>query len=396
MHTLTQHIITLTTQIMKKILFYVIAILGLILSSCEPMNLTSNKVATGVASDITSCSALLHGEIKVDASTYKNLGVGIMIAETEDEIKNHTGELLGGKLLNAKKLEGKEFKLVARDLLSNKEYFYCAVVFMNNSEYEYGALKTFTTTEVPTSGKTLFSISETKKVVFSPGNLQHQPSSKKWRFAEEQWQCIGGDNANLSSKYKGWVDLFGWSTNANFGVSTSAKNEDYAGDFIDWGINQIGDDAPNTWRTLEYHEWGYLVFDRPNASSLRAAAQVNGVNGMILLPDEWICPDGVDFKSGFHTEYGEEYFAEYQSFSLDEWRLMENEGALFLPAGALRIGTEIDSENYRGLYWTATPVIVNGKNYNIASYFYFSSNTTNVATGSFCEYGMSVRLVKDL
>jgi hypothetical protein len=28
--------------------------------------------------------------------------------------------------------------------------------------------------------------------------------------------------------------------------------------------------------------------------------------------------------------------------------------------------------------------------------FYFSSNTTNVATGSFCEYGMSVRLVKDL
>ena len=118
---------------------------------------------------------------------------------------------------------------------------------------------------------------------------------------------------------------------------------------------------------------------------------------MILLPDEWICPDGVDFKSGFHTEYGEEYFAEYQSFSLDEWRLMENEGALFLPAGALRIGTEIDSENYRGLYWTATPVIFNGKNYNIASYFYFSSNTTNVATGgSFCEYGMNVRLVKDL
>ena len=92
---------------MKRKLFYFIAIVGL-LYSCEPMNLTSNKVSTGIASDITSCSALLHGEIKVDASTYKSLGVGIMIAETEDEIKKHTGELLGGKLLNAKKLEGKE------------------------------------------------------------------------------------------------------------------------------------------------------------------------------------------------------------------------------------------------------------------------------------------------
>ncbi len=380
---------------MKKQLFYIVILLGLVFSSCEPQNLSSNKVLTGTASDITSCSAVLSGELKADASDYKNIGVGIMIAETQDDIDNYAGELLDGKLLNGKRLEGKEFKIVARDLLSNKKYFYRAVIFINNTEYEYGAVETFVTTEVPKNG---FSISETRRVVFSPGNLQYQASTKKWRFAEGQWQCIGGDNANISSKYSGWVDLFGWSTNAGaaaFGVSTSTKNEDYSGDFVDWGINQIGDDVPNMWRTLKYREWRYLVFDRPNAPSLRGIAQVNGVNGLILLPDEWVCPSGVNFKSGFHSEDGKEYFADYQSFSLDEWMLLEDAGAVFLPAGGCRIGTTIVSEYLGGIYWSSSDVIYVGRDYNRADYICFYSNDSYV-TGAFCEYGLSVRLVKDL
>lgn len=384
---------------MNKKLFYAIALIGLMLSSCEPNGLSSNKVLTGVASDITSCSALLHGELKVDASSYKNLGVGIMIAETEGDIENHTGELVSGALMSGKRLEGTEFKVVARELLPNKKYFYCAVIFMNNTEYEYGAMQSFTTTEVPTSGKNMFSISTTKKVVFSPGNLQYQPSSKKWRFAEEQWQCIGSDNANLSSKYDGWVDLFGWSTNSGtiaFGVSTYTKNEDYSGDFVDWGINKIGEDVPNTWRTLKFYEWGHLLFERPNASSLYGIAQVNGVNGLILLPDEWVCPSGVSFKSGCHEEDGKEYYADYQSFTFDEWALLEDEGAIFLPAGASRLGTEVEGLQKQGLYWTATKTTINGYKINIASSLYFWSNSVNVWTGLLCEYGFNVRLVKDL
>lgn len=380
---------------MKKQLFYIVILLGLVFSSCDPQNLSSNKVLTGTASDITSCSAVLSGELKVDASDYKNIGVGIMIAETQDDIDNYAGELLDGKLLNGKRLEGKEFKIVARDLLPSKKYFYRAVIFINNTEYEYGAVETFTTTEVPKNG---FSISETHRVVFSPGNLQYQPSTKKWRFAEEQWHCIGGDNANMSSQYSGWVDLFGWSTSAGavaFGVSTSTKNEDYSGDFVDWGINQIGDDVPNMWRTLKYKEWGFLVFERPNASSLRGIAQVNGVNGMILLPDEWICPSGVNFKSGFHAQSGGEYFGDYQSFTQEEWVLLEDAGAVFLPAGACRIGTKIDGEGFYGTYWSSTDMIRVGTDDNIAMYLYFYSDVSYVG-GSFCEYGLGVRLVKDV
>ena len=97
------------------------------------------------------------------------------------------------------------------------------------------------------------------------------------------------------------IDLFGWSTNTtNFGVSVSIDNDDYSGLFVDWGTNKIGNDAPNTWRTLSKDEWVYLLNIRTNASSLYGIAQVNGVNGLIILPDNWICPVGVTFKSDLH------------------------------------------------------------------------------------------------
>lgn len=72
-------------------------------------------------------------------------------------------------------------------------------------------------------------------------------------------------------------------------------NSDYS-TFVDWGTNRIGNYAPNAWRTLTSNEWGYLLNNRPNASSLKGVAQVNGVNGLILLPDSWTRPSGVTFK----------------------------------------------------------------------------------------------------
>ena len=35
-----------------------------------------------------------------------------------------------------------------------------------------------------------FSVSETKKVIFSPGNLQYKASSNEWRFAKNQYDII--------------------------------------------------------------------------------------------------------------------------------------------------------------------------------------------------------------
>jgi hypothetical protein len=261
--------------------------------------------------------------------------------------------------------------------------------------------------EIPSAGIGVFSVAEGRTVTFSKGNLQYTQSTNTWSFAENQWDMIGTDNViggSVSSDgyadYKEGtaladkVDLFGWSTNAtNFGVSTSTDWENgYSGSFIDWGTNTIGTDTPNTWRTLSYDEWDYVVFNRPNASSLRGVAQVNGVSGLILLPDSWTCPSGVTFKSGFHSSYGVDDYAAYQTFTAEQWYKLESAGAVFLPAAGRRGGSYVYKVQYCGRYWSATE---DGS--YIALYLRFYLNGAYMDDDDRLRgYGHSVRLVKDL
>ena len=97
----------------------------------------------------------------------------------------------------------------------------------------------------------LFSISETKQVWFSQGNLQYQASTDIWRFAEHQWDFVGGthyingqvygnvyengikcDNSLISSTYSGWIDLFGWGTSGYNDANDSNNVE-----FKPWSTN---------------------------------------------------------------------------------------------------------------------------------------------------------------
>ena len=252
----------------------------------------------------------------------------------------------------------------------------------------------------------VFSVSADKQVTFSPGNLQYTQSTKTWSFAGAQYEVLGTENvtggsvstdATYGDSKSGTaladkVDLFGWSTAAtNFGVSTSTDYDDYSGSFVDWGTNKIGSEDPNTWRTLTYDEWNYLRNGRPNASSLRGVAQVNGVNGLIFLPDNWTCPEGVTFKSGFfHSSYGVDYYAAYQSFTAEQWSKMEAAGAIFLPAAGYRNGSYVFNVQYYGGYWSAS-----GGDSNDAYYLCFRSDGASMG-GSNRNYCQSVRLVKDL
>ena len=241
------------------------------------------------------------------------------------------------------------------------------------------------------AGIGVFSVSADKQVTFSKGNLQYHPANDEWRFAENQTDYLGDANSNISPTYNGWLDLFGWSTSAtNFGVSTSTSDSDYSGSFVDWGTNKIGNDAPNTWRTLTLNEWYYLRYSRTNANDLFGVAQVNDVNGFILLPDNWVCPAGVTFKSGFHSSYGVEYYAAYQTFTVDQWSKLEAAGAVFLPAPGYRDGTDVNSVQYGGYYWSATE---NGSYF--AACFSFRSGDADVYYDN-RHYARSVRLVKDI
>ena len=374
---------------MKKLLLSVICVLAIVFAGCEPnAPATSSKVETGAASDITTTSAVLHGEVNVDISQYNDVEFGMIVSVSLEDLNNRDG-----KMYKAKVLMGKEFKLELTKLSPATEYYYCAWLFLNDTQYEFGTIKDFET-EALSSSKYVakpFSVSSSKQVYFSPGNLQYHPANDKWRFAANQTDYIGNPNSNISSTYNGWLDLFGWSTTAtNFSVSTSTSSSDYSGSFIDWGTNPIGNDAPNTWRTLSKDEWDYLRYGRPNASSLCGIAQVNGVNGLIFLPDNWICPAGVTFKSGFHSNSGSENYAAYQTFTAEQWSKLEAAGAVFLPAAGFRCGSDVSDVQGSGYCWSTTEY-----DSDYAYVLYFGSGEAGMG-GSDRYGGFSVRLVKDV
>lgn len=386
---------------MKKLCSLVICVMTLLFVGCEPnAPATSSKVETGAASDITNCSVVLHGVVNVDISLYEDVEFGMMVSEDKAELNARDGEMY-----KAKVLIGKDFELTLEGLSPETKYYYCAWVFLNNTQYEFGVIKEFTTLAAPKiDGIGVFSVSADKQVTFSKGNLQYTQSTNTWSFASAQWEMIGTDNVTGGSvssyptlgyikegnALADMIDLFGWSTSAtNYGVSTSEENNDYSGSFVDWGANKIGNDAPNTWRTLTNSEWYYLLKKRPNASSLKGVAQVNGVNGLILLPDNWTCPSGVTFNSGFHTGSSVEYYAAYQTFTADQWSKLESAGAVFLPASGNRGGSAVYGVQLDGFYWSAS------ENGYYASFLYFYSGEAYMYY-DYRYFGLSVRLVKDL
>ncbi len=268
-------------------------------------------------------------------------------------------------------------------------------------------------TEAPTSNK--FSVSAGKQVRFSPGNLQYSHSTDTWSFAEHQYDMIGTDNVvggdvqidSLDAYYYKYgntladkIDLFGWSGStgsAKWGVSTSADYSDYSGDFVDWGKNTIGTDVPDTWRTLTKDEWDYLLSGRTNANNLKGVARINldscgskYANGLVLLPDDWTCPAGVTFMSGFASEWGVQTYADYQTFTLSDWQLLESAGAVFLPASGSREKSRVSYVQLDGEYWSAT------LDYWDMYCLYIDSDEASMGDSDFCDNGRAVRLVQDL
>ena len=251
----------------------------------------------------------------------------------------------------------------------------------------------------------LFSVSEGQQVYFSQGNLQYQASTNTWRFAENQYDYVGSDNSNISSNYSGWIDLFGWGTSGyNHGAncyqpwSTSQSYSDYYayGSYTynlydqtgqaDWGYNAIsnGGNTANQWRTLTQPEWYYVFNTRSTTSGIRyAKAQVNNVNGVILLPDDWS-------SSTYSLSSTNTYTASFSSNSLtaSQWSTLEQAGAVFLPAAGVRSGTSVGSVGSNGNYWSAS---YNNSSSAFNVYFGGSYLGTN-GGGRYC--GFSVRLVR--
>ena len=237
----------------------------------------------------------------------------------------------------------------------------------------------------------LFSVSASQQVHFSQGNLQYKASSNTWRFAEHQYDYVGFGNTNISATYSGWIDLFGWGTGNNPTLA-STSNTDYA-TFVDWAWNNAisnGGNSAHQWRTLTTEEWFYLLCSRTNASSKQGTGNINGVGGLIILPDNWTLPSGCSFTAGVASSYGD---WTRNSYTLAQWAQMETAGAVFLPAAGFRGlsgGTFVSSVGYDGFYWSSTP----GNEY-YAYEMYFYNDYLNPTNADYRHYGFSVRPVQD-
>ena len=265
----------------------------------------------------------------------------------------------------------------------------------------------------------VFSVAPDKKVSFSQGNLQYLPAINLWKFADTQYEYLGNANKYLKPTFRNWVDLFGWSANnttAPFGVSTSTNAADYAGDFVDWGTNTICGDAPGTWRTLSVDEWEYIYHGRKNADQLLAIATLEGVQGLVLLPDNWQQPEDIPFVSSVEqglawdaTRLEGSYFdatnkdhTKDNIYTQAQWQKMEALGAVFLPCAGWRqektwthAGIVEVNIKYLGSYWScSTPQISN-------DYYLFRFTQQEIRkfplnnSLSLLARGRSVRLVHD-
>ena len=250
-----------------------------------------------------------------------------------------------------------------------------------------------------------FSVSASKKVHFSKGNLQATTTDLgvnwTWGFATNQWDYIGdaaANNAIIGNKAvssNGTVDLFGWSTNATYyGINNGTDNNTYFGYFVDWGT-AIGEG----WYTLSTDEWVYLFCGRTDAAHLFSLGTVNGVSGTILLPDNWEGDKFTDTDNGleaigFYYENGSGTNFSFHTYTAEQWDAMENAGAVFLPAAGNRDGTEVYSVGFAGFYWSSTLFFVSTPYAYNALYISFSSYDLYSQLYGNRYAGLSVRLVR--
>ena len=274
--------------------------------------------------------------------------------------------------------------------------------------------------EVPTGaicGK--FTInSNGDQVYFSQGNLQYNKATGVWSFMEHQYDMVETDWQDVGTNYanQNIVSLFGWGTsgwnNGNmyyqpyntesfwagetgFGYGpTDGTNYNYdlTGDYAnaDWGVyNAIsnGGSTPNLWRTLSTTEWYYVFNSRTTPSGIHfAMGIVNGVNGAILLPDDW--------SSTVHTlNYTNRADAPFSTneISLADWGTMETNGAVFLPAAGGRIGNRVNFASSRSYYWSASYDV----NFPYEEPRFYSSYLNLISDYGRVD-GRSVRLVKNV
>ena len=221
---------------------------------------------------------------------------------------------------------------------------------------------------------------ETKKVRFSPGNLQYKTGTG-WRFAEHQYDVCQTSTGSWNTS--GWVDLFGWGTWSGTSEHWNPTNTStFFGEYSWEGVNYddvyfhgtLTNHTATNWFTLSRDQWQYLIGHSRHGLATITVGE-NAIHGMVILPDNSTLSINTTGSSWSNNEYSE-----------SQWvNNMEAKGAVFLPAAGYREGTNVYNYGNDYYYWSCTEE-------GGSSAWYLSSNEYGIYPERYL--GLGVRLVR--
>lgn len=295
-----------------------------------------------------------------------------------------------------------------------------------NFDYENDPNNRITTT------KGGFGLPEGRRVFIAATNLRWVATTSrddaKFTFGHpaDVWFSIGNTPANTTDEYSGsgvyTTDLFGYGTNGRYRFYEAGTYVDCTPDLKRTGI----DCYPNSYLTREYYDWGrwaiystsnssysstgwytlstadwkYMLCDDNEYNDRRAWGKVNNQPGIILLPDNYVHPEGLPAivpyevtsrpaSNGIMAVFN--YTSGANEYTTNQFSLMRQAGAVFLGANTGWRNTGADTpynDPSSGRYWGSDK-----------AYIYFRAGEIGRWAGDFNFYkrnGYAVRLARDV
>lgn len=233
----------------------------------------------------------------------------------------------------------------------------------------------------------VFSVSSTKKVQFSKGNLYWDETNRKFGFEANQY--------DFQNKWYGTylVSHFYWSKTAS--VTYVEVYNDSGKQSSDVFFTNTDSDTANKdftvngvtgkYRTLSWNEWQYLFGEnehRQGAEMYQYPVKVCGIeNCLVLAPDNYESPSDINVNV----------------ISESDWPALEAKGLVCLPPASFRDGSVVAPGFIgNGYYWSST----GGPNPSEAGYMGWigtdDSSTPPTVAYTDRNTGRSVRLVTDV
>ena len=211
-----------------------------------------------------------------------------------------------------------------------------------------------------------FSRDAESKVLISASNMHTKIANLSWDDDIKQYEIT---NIHYTKTYE----------DKENGLIITERDYSFE-DLYEWdwyAEKSTWEEKENPWHPFSRAEITYILKERRNAEKLHFLASVEGINGLVILPDKWDItdihndkdiPDSLKITPTTGVmKYSANVFTDAQ------WGVMQYYGAIFLPAAGYVIEKEVVSknrkgerhtyteeihmfENQKGYYWTSTPL----------------------------------------